>query len=129
MGLSLDAAETLSLGIAGAIADPRLCAGHFRLAAISREKSQHPFQHNTDRKPGGNIAHPMRKQHHPGCDQARADAPDEIALSGRKPAGRGSERADMDGMAGRKRVLAPAGERNAAPVSSDGQAIRTFLIE
>ena len=115
--------------MAGAIANPRCCAGHFSVAAISRDKSQHPLQNNADRKPGGDIARPMRQQHHPGCDQARADAPCEIALPGRKPAGRGSKRPDMNGMAGRKCVLAPAGEGNAAPMSPDGPAIRPLLIE
>jgi hypothetical protein len=66
------------------------------LSSISRDKSQYSFQNNADRKPGGDIAHPVCKQYDAGCDQARADAPEKIALRGRKPTGRGSERADMD---------------------------------
>ena len=48
---------------------------HRLLSSISRNKSQSPFQKNAHCQPRGDVAHPMRKQHHPGCDEARADAP------------------------------------------------------
>ena len=111
------------------MAHPSAGTGHCLLCAISSDQSQHPLQESADREAGDDIAQPMREQHHPGQHQRRADTPGEIALSGRKLAGCGSKRPDMYGMAGRKRVEPPAGERHTAPVPQNGSAIGPLLIE
>jgi len=72
------------------------------LTTIPRRQSEYPFCNGTRDKAGGNIARPMRKQDHPGCDQPCADAPDHIALPYGKRTGRRSQRPHVHGMAGRQ---------------------------
>ena len=64
------------------------------LTTIPRRQSEYPFCNGTHDKAGGNIARPMRKQDHPGCDQPCADAPDHIAL----PYGNSAEAASAGGL-------------------------------
>lgn len=97
--------------------------------AIAREEPERPLQKRTDREAGGNVAGPMREQNHAGQYQSRSHAPDEIALSGRQRAGCGGQCADMHGMARRKRIKPIARKRRPMQMTSDGSAIRSFLIK
>jgi hypothetical protein len=71
----------------------------------------------------------VREQDDPRQHQAGTERPDEIAFCGRQHRRGGRQRADMDGMAGRKGIEPFARERYAVKMTANGQAVGPLLIE
>lgn len=99
------------------------------IPAVTGEPSQQSFGRSPDRKAGDDIAGPMGEQHDPACDQPGTDQPYHVALPCRQSGCGGSQRANVDGMAGGKRIVFFSGYWHPAPVGAQRSAIRTLLVE
>ena len=71
----------------------------------------------------------MREDGDAGQRQADGERSDRPTRSRGQSAGRGRQRAHVQRMAGRKRILALAGKRNPVEMTDDRRAVRTGLVE
>jgi hypothetical protein len=99
------------------------------LTAESGCPPQQPFGDRADREPHEHVARPMSQQDDSCGNEPRADRPNKIAGGFGQLGRRRSQRADMQGVTGRKRIQALSGKRHATLVPANREAVGPSLIE